>query len=546
MRNGCDILFFLGWSVVFAAMLAMISIVQRKAGDPAPTSLSEADVQKIDSVEILKGMHPDGRADERIVVSRSGGRWRMETPVSAEADESAVKRLIDTAVFSEPVDFLPPGDMARMGRSLRDFGLNTPRFMLSMTSGGVRETYSFGSLTPSGDEVYAAKAGGEEGIFTVSSRIVAELARPVGEWRRRRLFSFELSDVAGIGMKNAGEALSKVTRSGGTWRLTEPVEAPADRAAADEIAAALCSARVIDYATAGAGSGLGPDEGYAVSLRDAFGNIEKAVFGAAAGDGAAWVLTPEGAVARIDASLKKLCVECRHRLEDTRVFPVDAKDVVSLSVSEGFPAYVVSRAADPSPWRLVSPVDSPADAALTGKLLARVLALRNADLASGESAGCVSVSVGTAGTNFPSHKVSADFVLQGTRLPDLHGKTLVKYPRAKVKRIRVTTAAGAAWDASRSESVVALVEAGVTAGAIETVVPRTADFERCGFSRPSYTFTFELDDKASSMRKMLLGAAAPGGGRYATAGGSDAVFILSAAAVSTLTKPVEETMEEKK
>ena len=81
---------------------------------------------------------------------------------------------------------------------------------------------------------------------------------------------------------------------------------------------------------------------------------------------------------------------------------------------------------------------------------------------------------------------------------------------------------------------------------METVVFRPGDFERCGFSHPSYTIAIELDDKVSALRKLLLGAAAPGGGRFAMVGGSDAAFILSAATVSTLTKPVEDTMEKSK
>lgn len=81
---------------------------------------------------------------------------------------------------------------------------------------------------------------------------------------------------------------------------------------------------------------------------------------------------------------------------------------------------------------------------------------------------------------------------------------------------------------------------------VETVMLRKEDFSRCGFDRPSYTIAFELDDAESALRTLLLGDAAPGGGRFATIGGSDAAFILSAATVSTLTRPDEETLKEKK
>ena len=94
--------------------------------------------------------------------------------------------------------------------------------------------------------------------------------------------------------------------------------------------------------------------------------------------------------------------------------------------------------------------------------------------------------------------------------------------------------------------MLACLEKGIVAEAVETVVFRPGDFERCGFTRPAFTLSFELDDSSSALRKLLVGAAAPGGGRFAMIGGSDAAFILSAATVSTLTEPVEETLEKKK
>ena len=59
-------------------------------------------------------------------------------------------------------------------------------------------------------------------------------------------------------------------------------------------------------------------------------------------------------------------------------------------------------------------------------------------------------------------------------------------------------------------------------------------------SWPSFTIMFELDGAESALRKILLGAAAPGGGRLAMIGGADAAFILSAETVSLLTKPVDD------
>ena len=546
MRNRRAILFFLAWSAAFALALAALSIGRHPAAEVVRSTLSALDANRVSHLEISRAA-PAGGESGRIVLSRSDGKWRIEAPISAEADEASVKRTVDAVMLAEPVDELSAADMATLGRSLRDFGLASPRFTVMLSDGRRRESYSFGRMTPSGEEVYALQDG-KGGVVTVSARVARELARPLGELRRRRLFTFDRTDVTALGLKNAGEPFTKLVREGGGWRLSEPMEAPADRMVVEEIVDALCAARVIDYAAAGAGdtAGLGDNEGYVISLRDSFGTAEKLVLGAHDGTNAVWALTPEGAVVHVDAALQELCRKRQKILEDTRVFPVEMPSVLTFSVTEGFPAYMLSRASASAPWRLASPVDAPADAAVVEGLLVRVLALRGVDLAVEGVENPLTFSIGTSATNFPARSVTASFLPDGFRLADLRDKLILRHARTEVKRIRVDTAAGAGWDATRSDAMLECVEKGIVAEGVETVVFRAGDFERCGFSHPSYTIAFELDDKASALRKLLLGASAPGGGRFAMVGGSDAAFILSAATVSALTKPVEDTMEKSK
>ena len=546
MKNRRAILFFLAWSLAFALALAALSFGRHPVAEVPRATLSDFNADKISHLEIDRTV-PDGGKPERILLSCVDGRWRIEAPLAAEADEAAVKRIVDAVTFAEPIDELSVSDMASLGRTLRDFGLASPRFTVVLSDGGRRESYDFGRLTPSGGEIYVRQEG-KGGVFTVTARVAQELGRPLNALRRRRLLTFDRTDVVALGLKNAGEPFSKLVKAEGIWRLTEPMEAPADRRVVEELVDALCSARVIDYAAPGAGEalGLGDSEGYALSVRDSFGTVEKIVLGVPDGTNAVWAMTPEGAIVKVEAALLGFCRKRQKLLEDTRVFPVEMKSVLSFSVTEVFPAYMLSRPSATEPWRLASPVDAPADGMVVENLLTRILSLRSVDLSTEKTKGQISISVGTAETNFPSRSVSNGFLPDGMRLADLRDKLLLRCARADVKRIRVDTATGVGWDATRSEALLGGLEKGIVAESVETVVFRAGDFERCGFNRPSYTLTFELDDRTSALRKLLLGAAAPGGGRFAMLGGSDAAFILSAATVSMLTKPMEETLEEKK
>ena len=545
MKNRKAIVFFLFWSAIFALALVLLTNSSRSDTAPAGRSLSGIDVREVVRVDIERRT-ADGSGLEKVSIARTDGRWRMESPIMAEAAEEAVKRLVDTVVFSEPIDRLSEADMAALGRSLRDFGLSVPLCTVTLSSGDVSETFSVGRRTADGNEVYACKAG-RKGIFTVPAGLSDELMRPLVEFRRRRLFMFRPSDVIGIGLKDAGEPLTRLAKSEGQWRIANPVDAPADMQAVEGLITDLCSANIIDYAAdAALVHGLGEGEGFAISLRDAFGFVERVVFGTADGTNAVWALTSEGAVVHVSPELFERCMDRRKMLEDTRIFPVEPALVTSLSVSEGFPAYVVTRQSPTAPWMMVSPVDALADAQVVESILSNVLSIRGVELTDEGGEGSMMVSLGTSVTNFSARNVIGSMLMQNVKLEQLLGKTMIRSCRERVRRIVVKTSAGDVWNAAGSDEVVSLLDSGISAERVETIVLKPSDFERCGFDRPAFTISFELDDDASSMRRMLIGSVAPEGGRFATIGGLDAAFVLSPSVISILTKPVESSMEKKR
>lgn len=544
MRNRRAICFFLLLSGMFAAALALLSIQQCQT----PSRAEQFFELPVDRVDVVKFSRKGGNgAREHFAFVRKGGEWRIESPISAGADESAIKQLLDALAFSERGSVLSARDMEKMGRTYRDFGLSEPAVELTVAAGLTRESCSFGRVVPSGGEYYARR-GGMTGVFTVSATIVEELFRPLGDFRRRRLFTISPRDVIGMGVKNAGDAFTKVARSGGSWRLTEPADAPADGKAADAMVAALCSACVIEYTDAvpGTGRGLNDEEGCAVSLRGSLGEVERVLFGFAAGSNTVWALTREGAVVQVDAALKELCLAGRKALEDTRMFPVDESLIRMVSISEGFPAYVVSRKDAESPWRMVSPVDAQADDKVVGELLSQILSVRGGDVVESGNDNTFSVAVGTAATNFPACVINQELLPKGFSVQDLRDKTVVRYHAAKIRKIEVRTAAGVEWDSTGSEELRKAIAKGIVAKSVVAVSPSADDFSRCGFSTPAYTINFILDDEVSAMRKLLIGAVAPGGGRYIAIGGSDAIFAVSADTVSVLTRPAEKITEEQR
>lgn len=549
MRNRRAIVFFLAWSLLFAFAIAVNRVYRHPQTAIQRTTLSSLNADGVTRVEIVR-TDMAGKV-ERVALARIDGKWRLDMPISAEADESTVKRIIDAVAFAEPKDSLAAQDMAKLQRSENDFGLGSPRIVVTLVAGSRREEFAFGRITAAGDEVYVRQDGGGA-VMTVPMQVVQELDLPLGGFRRRNLFSFAPGDVIGVGLKDADGPFSRMAFADGAWRLAEPIDAPADRKVAEALLSAVCSARVNSYAAIGEGLGLGlgeKNEGYVLTVRNSVGTIEKAVIGTVCGTNEVWALTPEGAVVKVAASLPEECRRCQKILADRRIFPVDASAVVSFSITEGFPAYMVSRDDASSAWKLVSPAEAPADAAVAERLLSCLLKL-NADaiLKGAAATNAMNVSVATQTTNFPACSVSRDFLPEGMRLQDLRDKLLIRQPIAKVRKVVVGTVAGVKWEVKcpgalkqgeKPHELFARLEEGIVAESVESVTLSNDDLLRYGLDRPSYTISFELDDSESALKSLQLGSAAPGGGRYANMGGGGAVFVLSAQTVSILTRPVE-------
>ena len=70
---------------------------------------------------------------------------------------------------------------------------------------------------------------------------------------------------------------------------------------------------------------------------------------------------------------------------------------------------------------------------------------------------------------------------------------------------------------------------------METLSATAADFARCSLDKPAFVVAVDLVGGKTVHREIMIGGAASGGGRFATVGGADAVFVLPRTTVSALT-----------
>ncbi len=569
---------FLSGIAFFWGVRALIAM----RGAVSPAALSGALDSKFgpDEVDRVVIVRPGGESN---VVERSAlGNWRLSAPFRAEVDSAAVMKLLDNLLLARPRDTLSASDMRHLGRSPRDFGFTSSNLAVTVASGRQTLTLGFGGFTPLRNEVYARLEGAST-VFTVSTNVLAAVPANVDALRRRRIFSVRPALVTAMDVRTPEMPFVRLSRDSGVWRIVQPENAPADAAKVDETLARLLALEAESFvwpaefspvvaASAGADRakterlaayGLGAQEGFEVSLWTSPMTVERIVFGRAALTNRVYALVHDGAaVVTVDGEIARFCRESRSRFLDARLFPFAAPLVASISLTLDDAVYVVARKAS-GDWLLESPVVAPADDSTVAELLARVLRLSQGDVlapGTGQPAAVVKVALADKGVSPAPVTVAASLLPVPT---SLRSKRVLAVPSASVRRLSVASAGGetvverkldgtgfrlvktpaTASSVTVTASVEGIAEvlgalAEVNASSVENLDATPEDFKRCGLLRPAFTIAVDVDAADAVRRNLLLGAAASGGGRYATAGGADAIFIVPRDVVGRLTVPL--------
>jgi hypothetical protein len=427
---------------------------------------------------------------------------------------------------------------------------------VTLDDGKKKTVVGFGRTIPSGKSVYASVSG-VNAVFAVPTNVLATVDRTAGDFRRRTLFAAGPDEVTSFSIKNDTGAVMNFIRDGEVWtaddrqvsakNVKKLLESVMGAAAVDFIwpvgavdeSASASSALLAGY-------GLDVDSAVTVSMKCLDGVDRWIAFGKPAKEGLVYAFVQNGgAVVTVDSALKDLVVA--EKSAGTRVFPQEASAVSSFTISDGAASYSVARC-EAGAWRLDSPVSAPANSAAAETILARILALTATDAAGGDIR--VEVNPGRE-----SAEVSRSRVLGDYRFEDLRSREVVKIDPLLVSRL-VFSRSGEpvpvsvvydrdrqAWKVERSpvdgivdtEAVNKLVAALNPLMAASVVKLNVSDSElrEYGLERPYAALAVDQRRDDSVRRNILFGNKVEGG-RYATLGASDAVFIISDEVFSAL------------
>lgn len=558
MRNAKSIIILLTIIAVAAALDYFVYFGKGPSSTSKRTTLVDFQSEAV-SVRIERVGSP------AVVLDRGLGGWRLTDPFASGADEQAVMKIVDVLTQTPVVEVISDSELLKLGRTRADFSLEEP--VLTVTLTGMNKSvcrFMFGSATPTQDGVYASVEG-IDAVFILGKPAFSFVDVRPDDLRQRSLLPLGGAWVTSFEIKREGIPLLEFLRTGEGWNVgSEKASSQKITEFIDDLTTASAvsfiwpvgSSNETDHVTSSllAGYGLDPDSAVTVTLNDINGKSRRLSFGKEADDGNVYALVQNGnAIVTVPSKLRDFARQDPVMFTDSRLFPVEARSVNGFSVSSDGSLYSLVRDKD-GKWGLESPVVAPADQEASDALLSLILSLSPADVVK-ENGVAVSVL-----TNMSKVLVPRERILGKRTFEDLRSREMLKIDAPLVKRIVSTVggktpktasvvydrerrqwnldteADGVAVNVKGVESVLSVINP-LAAVRIEKLAVVAADLDDYGLDTPFLTVAIDQDSDETIRRNILIGKKTRGG-RFATIGSSDAIFVISDATVSRLSASI--------
>lgn len=505
----------------------------------------------------------------RISIQHSD-RWKFTAPFVSAAAEQPILRLADSFSVTPVEDVISDAELLKLGRTRDDFGFSDSQLTVRFSDGSRTNSLSFGEFTPSSNGVYVVKDG-LDAVLVVPARLVASIPDKADAFRERDVFPYEPDFVAAIEIKRPGASIVSLTHEGEGWQLGGST---ASSVRVREFLADVTDLDAVDFlwptgdanenesisAAKLSAYGLDAETAISVVLRCLDGTDHRVLLGQDVEPNCTYALIHNGAaIVTIDASFKSILLQGERAFSDSRLFPVEESTVRTFSILADDISYVLTRSASGA-WNLESPVKAAAADEVVSDVLGRLVSLTSADLA----ADGLQISIAT---NLIPCVVSAEAALGGRRLDDLRSKEILSLDPMLVRRLVLTYNGKSVpppaavtysrerrmWDVEVGADeisermadedgirrVLAALQS-LNAVRIESIAARPTDLVRYGLETPYCSLAVDQEKEGSVRRNILIGAKAEDGGRYATVGSSEAVFVLSSKTLAELLSPLVE------
>ena len=211
-----------------------------------------------DSVQQVELLFADAAYQNLKLVREANGKWQLQTPFLANADDEKVQQMLDDILDKRVKHTLEVP-------ALTQYGLDTPNITLSLWTDGAHPAATFFIGNKAINYSVYIKEKSEAHIFLIESSALDDLTKSPTDLRDRSVVRFNPETVSNIAFKR--EAVGSSSQSstvncekrGSTWHVTSPIEAKADAQEIERILSELLLLQVVTF-EADAANTLVPSE----------------------------------------------------------------------------------------------------------------------------------------------------------------------------------------------------------------------------------------------------------------------------------------------
>lgn len=240
--------------ILLVANLIAFGLVWRATSGHQPAAVSQTQLFPSAPAKLVLSEGP-----ERLVLEKRNAGWRLVEPFDWPANIWSVQRLLDELRFVSADSGFDAGEAKANGSSLKDYGLETPRWTLKVTAETGATVEARIGVQPSTRHHFLLTEDGKR-IIPLPEAMAAALAAKPESYRVDKVFEiadFEARAVSVRERSEAGEVVTALTsearprvgRRGQLpeWRFETPYDALADADATTRAVADLTNLRAAKF-----------------------------------------------------------------------------------------------------------------------------------------------------------------------------------------------------------------------------------------------------------------------------------------------------------
>lgn len=196
------------------------------------------DRDKIDGILIQNG-------DDKIELKKHDQKWRLETPVKDQADNSVVDGLLSDLESWQKQTTIPAREIDADKGRLAEFGLNKPKLRLKLSGTGAPPEIWFGKEAALEGKMYVRFENSKD-TFLVTQSIRKDIEKKADDFRDKKLTDLNAPQITKVVVRtSAGEM--ELQKTDDHWEIVKPMRARADDQKVNDLIAQVTTARIDEF-----------------------------------------------------------------------------------------------------------------------------------------------------------------------------------------------------------------------------------------------------------------------------------------------------------